>query len=90
MMARNRRRPGFFERAALGSVARALAVAAALTAAGCGGNDCAGVLTTNVDAAQCESLAKQFGCERFDVEGPRCGLFGCASCGELNPMSQDQ
>ena len=66
--------------------AGALVLAAvALGASGCGGNDCSGVLTFNVDAGQCESLAQQFGCSGFNVEGPSCGLFGCASCGDLNP-----
>ena len=71
--------------------AGALVLAAlALVASSCGGNDCSGVLTFNVNASECESLAQQFGCTGFNVEGPSCGLFGCASCGDLNPNQDDQ
>jgi hypothetical protein len=62
---------------------RTTLIAATLAAGGwaCGGgNDCAGFITINVTPAECEARAKQFGCPSFEVNGPSCGLSGCASC----------
>jgi hypothetical protein len=61
-----------------------LVTAVAVAAPGCGGDDCSGVLSFNVDPAECESLAEQFGCSSFDIDGPSCGLFGCATCGDID------
>jgi hypothetical protein len=66
------------------SLFASVALVLALLGSGCGSDDCSGVLTFNVNEAECESLADRFGCSSFEIDGPRCGLFGCASCGDLN------
>jgi hypothetical protein len=55
-----------------------------LGASGCGSDDCSGFISVNATPEECQRLAQQFGCSSFDVEGPSCGLLGCASCGGLD------
>jgi len=80
-----RPRLGRRARSSLRAFTIATAVAAPLLVAGCGGgDDCSGLITVNTSPAECEALAARFGCGRFTVDGPSCGLFACASCGDLN------
>lgn len=65
------------------TVAAALA-ATALGAACGGGSECNGFISVNVDATRCESLARQFGCDRFETEGGQCGLAGCVRCADVD------
>lgn len=59
-----------------------VAALAGTLVAGCGGGDgCTGFVSVNVSPAECERLAAKFGCSSFDVDGPTCGLAGCATCG---------
>lgn len=69
-----------------GAVAVWLLVGLALTqVAACGGGDgCAGFISVNVDAETCRELAEQNGCSGVDVTTGSCGLFGCATCGDLS------
>ena len=63
----------------------ALVIAASAALAACGGGDnCSGFIGINAPAAECEALAEKFGCTNFDVEGPTCGLFGCARCEDVD------
>ncbi len=53
-----------------------------LLVASCGGNgdDCDGFVTINAPVEECNARAERLGCDTVEVDGPRCGLFGCVRC----------
>jgi hypothetical protein len=62
----------------------ALCLATTVAFSACGGDDaCSGEVVVTGGTAECESVANEYQCSSFELNGDVCSVYGCDVCNDI-------